>query len=217
MKNIELIILNKNLIKVNTYVIKVGNRCVIIDPNNCDEIMPALNGCEVDYIFLTHEHFDHIMAVDALRGRYNAKVVAHKIASKNLQLPSKNLSRFSHFILDFMKVDKKDSIDDIFINRADIEFDESLSIFWQELDFRFYHTPGHTDGSSCIVLDDWLFAGDSLFRDVSTSFIGGAKSKKKYFEKTLEFFKSLDKNMRVFAGHHDSFLLKDAYVFSGLA
>ena len=90
----ELIVCNKNEIGINSYVLKVNNKAVVIDPNDYEEIVTAIGECNLDYIFLTHEHFDHIMAVDRLRDRYKAKVIAQKFASEHIQFSSKNLSKF---------------------------------------------------------------------------------------------------------------------------
>ena len=71
--------------------------CVLIDPaDNAGKISEMIeqSGCTLKGILLTHGHFDHIMAVDKLREKYNAKLIAQKFTSKNIQSSSKNLSKF---------------------------------------------------------------------------------------------------------------------------
>ena len=206
--SIKIITCNNNDIKINSYVLIYQNYSIVIDPNNFDEIERVLDGTKLEYIFLTHEHFDHIMSVDKLREKYQAKVIAQKLTSKNIQSSSKNLSKFSEIIFDFMKKTQTSKIEEISINSADIEYEDSYNLNWYGNTFFFKHTPGHSEGSSCICIDNFLFSGDSLFENVETSFLGGKKTKLEYCNITLPFFNSLDKNMIVFAGHYDSFILE---------
>lgn len=206
--SIKIVTCNQNFININSYVLIYKNFSIVIDPNNIDEIEKAINGTKLEYIFLTHEHFDHIMAVDKLREKYNAKLIAQKFTSNNIQSSSKNLSKFSEIIFEFMKKTTNSKIEEIIVNKADIEYEDTYELYWHGKVFFFKHTPGHSEGSSCICIDNFLFSGDSLFENVETSFLGGKKTKLEYCNITLPFFNSLDKNMIVFAGHYDSFILE---------
>lgn len=207
--SIKIVTCNNNDIKINSYVLIYQNYSIVIDPNNFDEIEKVLDGTKLEYIFLTHEHFDHIMAVDKLREKYNAKLIAQKLTSKNIQSSSKNLSKFSEIIFDFMKKTQTSKIEEISINSADIEYEDSYNLNWYGNTFFFKHTPGHSEGSSCIYINNYLFTGDSLFEKVDTSFLGGKKTRDDYLNITMPFFYSLDKKMQVFAGHFNSFILED--------
>ncbi|BCX79188.1 MBL fold metallo-hydrolase [Campylobacter sp. 19-13652] len=211
--SIDLKVCNENDFRINSYILSVGEASIVIDPNNYDKIKQALGKNRLDYIILTHEHFDHIMAVNALKNDYGAQVIAQKKASVNITLPLKNLSRFGGYLLGLMNAQSDAVVNEISLDRADVEFDDGYDLKWQGLNIRLFHTPGHSEGSSCIIVNDWLFCGDSLFSHTDTSFIGGARARRVYEQKSVPFFSSLDKNMRVFAGHYDSFLLKDAFIF----
>lgn len=213
--DIDLAVCNDNDFKINSYVLSTGGASIVIDPNNYAQIKAALGENRLDYIILTHEHFDHIMAVNALKDDYGAPLVAQSNTSLNITSPLKNLSRFSGYLMELMNVKAGAKVDEISLQRADIEFNESLELCWQGFKISLFHTPGHSDGSSCILINDWLFCGDSLFSHTETSFIGGARARRVYERKSVPFFSSLDKNMRVFAGHYDSFLLKDSFIFRG--
>ncbi|MGB6329958.1 MAG: MBL fold metallo-hydrolase [Halarcobacter sp.] len=205
----EIITCNNNEIKINSYIIKEKNHAIVIDPNDFEEIIDALGNCKLDYIFLTHEHFDHIMAVDKLRARYNAKLVAQKHTSENIQKASRNLSKFSNIILDFMNVKIKTEIKEFTVNVADIIYDNSYKLIWKDLELKFFHTPGHSEGSSCIIIRDYVFSGDSLFECWETDTRGKGCSKKDYLNITMPFFKSLNKETKVLAGHCEPFILED--------
>lgn len=203
----EIITCNNNEIKINSYVIKQNNHALVIDPNNFEEIENTLENCKLDYILLTHEHFDHIMAVDKLRDTYNCKVIAHSKTSENIQSTSKNLSRFSSIILDFMKIIPKRSIKEFTIKKADIIFEKGYTFTWQNLEFILIHTPGHSSGSSCILVNDILFSGDSLFESYDSDIKGPGTSRKDYFNITIPFFKSLKSSTKVYPGHYNQFVL----------
>ena len=210
--SIKIVLCNNNDIGINSYVLKHNGYAIVIDPNNFEEIRKALEDTKLEYIFLTHEHFDHIMAVDELRKCYGAKLIAHKLTSNNIQVSSKNLSKFSEIIFDFMKKIPTVTIQEISIKSADIEYEDNYKLDWHGHTFSFKHTPGHTQGSSCIYTSNYLFTGDSLFKNVETTFLGGKKAKNDYMSITIPFFYSLDKKMQVFAGHYDSFILEERFL-----
>lgn len=203
----EVITCNHNKIRINSYIIKSNNKSIIIDPNNYEEIINAVGNSNPEYILLTHEHFDHIMAVDKLRTTYNIKVIAQKYTNENMQNSSKNLSKFSNIILDFMNIKNLEEIKEFSINKADILFNEEYEFLWENIKISMFHTPGHSKGSSCILIKDYLFSGDSLFECCETDTKGFGCSKKDYISKTLPFFESLSPKTQVFAGHYESFIL----------
>jgi glyoxylase-like metal-dependent hydrolase (beta-lactamase superfamily II) len=47
---------------------------------------------------------------------------------------------------------------------ADIYVDDGNSLPVGDLELVFIHTPGHTPGGMCILVDDVLFSGDTLFQ-----------------------------------------------------
>ncbi len=206
----KVITCNNNDIKINTYILKKDKHCIIIDPNNYEEIKPHLADCKLKYIFLTHEHFDHIMAVEKLRYEYKAKVIAQKFTNENIQSSSKNLSKYSNIILDFiLKTKEKIVIDEFSTKAADIVFDDEYKLKWQDYTFSFKHTPGHSKGSACILVEDFIFVGDSLFKYCDTNTKGYGASKKEYENITIPFFNSLDPKLKVYAGHDESFILEN--------
>ena len=74
---------------------EMTKECVIIDPaaefERIEERILKL-GAKPVAILLTHGHFDHIMAVDKLRNRYNIKVYANTLERELLGDVSLNLS-----------------------------------------------------------------------------------------------------------------------------
>jgi len=51
----------------NCYILEKDNKCIVIDPgDNLDKIMDSIKG-SVEEILITHYHFDHIGALNALK------------------------------------------------------------------------------------------------------------------------------------------------------
>jgi len=118
--------------------------CVVIDPG--DESNLILNYLEdnklnLRAIFLTHGHFDHTGAVEAIVEEKGCPVFIHKADS------SEKPGRYTFKLPQGGK----------FYGDGDV-----LEI--AGLHFGVMHTPGHTPGGVTIICEDALFTGDTLFK-----------------------------------------------------
>ena len=154
----------------NCYFIKnkETGEMLIIDPADAPkkifQKVEDMNGKPVA-ILLTHGHFDHIMAVEAVKEQYHIPVYACRQEEEMLWEPSVNMT-------DRMR--KPCSIvPDVFLD--DLQVFEAAGFSVQML-----HTPGHTKGSCCYYFKDEgvLFSGDTLFCGSvgRTDFPGGSAS-----------------------------------------
>ena len=127
---------------------------VIIDPAAdaaCIEAMIARYKLSPVAVLLTHGHFDHLSAADAVRRRYGIKVYAGNEERSVMNSSSSNLS------LPFTG------------EGMTLEADEYFKP-GEELDFAGFRigtipVPGHTIGSVCYYFEEQkvLFSGDTLF------------------------------------------------------
>jgi glyoxylase-like metal-dependent hydrolase (beta-lactamase superfamily II) len=129
----------------------VARQCVVVDPAwEIDAIVETAQADDMTIMgaVVTHTHQDHvggsleswgmpgrIPGVEELLARVPAKVYVHKAEREFLR----------GFGSDLVKVDNHDTLP---IGRMTL---------------RFLHTPGHTPGSQCFLLDDRLISGDTLF------------------------------------------------------
>ena len=69
------------------------------------------------------------------------------------------------------------------------------------MNIKVIHTPGHTEGGVCYLIEDNLFSGDTLFRGSvgRTDLFGGNFSKLSDSIKNKLF--KLDNDIKVFPGH----------------
>lgn len=190
------------------YLIFHKTNALMIDPFVNEEIITILQKEKTEQILilLTHEHFDHITGVNYYRQHYQTKVLCSKKCAEGIKDTRKNLSeRYEIFYLMNPNMDRRlysQMCSKPFTTYADEVFEDKLFFKWEEHSVEMYHTPGHSPGSSCIILDKiYIFTGDSLVNgfETITRFPGG--SKKEYEAITLPFLKHLPENAVIYPGH----------------
>ncbi|HUY17597.1 MAG TPA: MBL fold metallo-hydrolase [Candidatus Binataceae bacterium] len=123
----------------------------VVDPAwDVDQILAlaAADGYRIEHILITHYHPDHlggelfghqIQGTAELLNRIKAKVHLHKLEAAG----AKQVAGLSD-----SDIEKMDSGDTIKLG---------------ELELKFIHTPGHTPGSQCFLVEGNLVSGDTLF------------------------------------------------------
>ncbi len=164
---------------------------VIFDPgDNADRIISLIekSGLKPIAVFLTHGHFDHILAADELREHYGIEIYAYETEKKLLSEPAMNLSFYHGKPLGL---------------KPDIFVKDGEHIKKAGMDFRVIYTPGHTSGSCCYLLEDEkiLFSGDTMFYESygRTDFVTGSQSA--IIHSIKEKLLALDDDTVVYPGH----------------
>jgi hydroxyacylglutathione hydrolase len=178
------------MLEGNCYLVKCGEggEGVIIDPGDeSDRIAAAVKamGLEPEAILLTHGHIDHVNAAGALRRRLRSRVVCHP-ADRAMIEEGEVLSLWG-LQREPCKVDQE------------VQDGDTIHVGGSEL--RVIHSPGHTRGSVCYMLDSLLFSGDVLFRGSigRTDLPGG--SEREMAETLRRRIAVLDPCVRVYPGH----------------
>jgi glyoxylase-like metal-dependent hydrolase (beta-lactamase superfamily II) len=153
--------------------------CIVIDPGYEPETVLAETarlGKTIAGILLTHGHFDHVGGVRFLAQRLECPIYIHE---KELSLPES----FTDGPLVFTQ-----------------HYAEGDVVTLAGLSLKVIHTPGHTPGSVCLLCEDTMFAGDTLFASSigRTDFPGGDYA---VMKKSLDRLAALEGNYRVFPGH----------------
>lgn len=140
-------------ISENCYLLINQNskKCVVVDPGqDIEKFADYIKKYEIRYILLTHGHFDHIAGVNSLKEYTDAPVLIHKDDNDMISDPATNLSHL-------MGSDT--------IIKADTFVSDGEIIDFGDNGIKVIHTPGHTPGSVCYKCGDFLFSGDTVFKD----------------------------------------------------
>lgn len=183
----------------NSYIIaSFSGNCVLIDaPADADYILSQirLNNLSLKKILLTHGHFDHIGAVADLVEKTRCDVYIHEEDLEKLLTGDGHVARY--FGKDEVKKVK---------NVKTIKDDEVIR--QDEMQFDVLHTPGHTQGSCCFIIDMNIFTGDTLFaRSVGRTDLPGGDSA--VLNESLKKIYDLMGNLAVYPGHMSSSTLDE--------
>jgi hydroxyacylglutathione hydrolase len=125
-------------------------------------------------ILITHSHFDHVNGVEALLNRTKAKVYINRAEAEFMKAVWPDL----------VKVDGGDKTR---VGRVDITF---------------LHTPGHTPGSQCFLVQDRLISGDTLFIGACGRCDLPGSSPEDMYDSLANKLSKLDDRTIVFPGHN---------------
>jgi glyoxylase-like metal-dependent hydrolase (beta-lactamase superfamily II) len=154
---------------------KKAKECVLVDPAwDVDEILRVAekDGMKVVAGILTHTHFDHCNGVGHLIEGTGAKIYIHEKEAPYLK------EFKAHFVLTH----------------------EGSTLKIGSVAMTFLHTPGHTEGSQCVLVGDNLVTGDTLFVGACgrCDLPGGSENK---MAESLKRLSGLDASLKVYPGH----------------
>jgi hydroxyacylglutathione hydrolase len=144
----------------------------------------AQDDMEITHAFVTHTHPDHvggrfagveIEGVTELLSKCKAKVVVHKAEAEFLKTLSPS---------DMIKAESGDKID---VGGIEIQL---------------LHTPGHTPGSQCFLVDNKIVSGDTLFIGACGRVdLPGSNPEQMYYSLTQKLM-ALPDDTVLFPGHN---------------
>ena len=170
--------------QTNCYLVWEENSptCVVIDPGyEPDTILDEAKklGKEITAVLLTHGHFDHVGGVKELAAETGCPVYLHEA---ELSMPPQMTAGPLFYTNTYGEGD--------FVEAAG-------------LSFKVLHTPGHTPGSVCLLCENAMFSGDTLFWGSCgrTDLPGGSWAT---IRKSLLRLADLSGDYNVYPGHGDA-------------
>lgn len=188
----------------NSYILYNGANIAIIDPADKFEFFKEKiekENLNLKYVFLTHAHADHILALYKMLEEYDIKVVANVEEKDMLIKKVDNCASVFGLEQKAFKLEKF-----IFVNDGEyIDFDD--------IKIKCISTPGHTKGSTCYLIENEniLFTGDTIFESSfgRTDLTSG--SSKDIINSIVKLFKNYS-DCIIYPGHGNSNIkLKNIY------
>jgi hydroxyacylglutathione hydrolase len=165
-------------LQANCFLLKSNQEAIVIDPGGeAEKIISSLGEAKVKYIVLTHYHPDHAQAAERIKKETGAPIYFHNAERKYLPFDS------------------------------DRYIEENDEITIGDLKLLVLHTPGHTEGSICLLCQNSIFTGDTLFENGigRTDMPGGSCEAMQISIQRLQ--KLLKTGITVYPGHGSKFTI----------
>ena len=174
----------------NSYLLldDASKQFAVVDPSVAPIVAEEFfaKGYVLQYVFLTHGHFDHILFLDEWRAK-GAKVCLHIGDAEFLGDPAQSL------FLQFFARDTRYADADILLHDGDV-------IRLGEVEITVLSTPGHTQGSVCYLFDDVMISGDTLFYgSIGRTDLPGSSVQD--MQETIERLRAIQTDYTVYPGH----------------
>ncbi|MCM1364072.1 MAG: MBL fold metallo-hydrolase [Faecalibacterium sp.] len=184
----------------NCYLIKdeQTQSALVVDPAVFDNELITLlknnNVHSLEYILLTHGHYDHILGAKQLKENYGGKIVISADDADCFTNGDKSLLSQVYAVGEPPK-------------KADVTVHDGDEIMFGETKIKVMQTPGHTEGSVCYIMDDIIISGDTLFAGTvgRMDFPTGSPLQMKASIKKLG---ALNGHYKVFPGHNEATTLE---------
>jgi hydroxyacylglutathione hydrolase len=157
----------------NVFLLSGAGKNILIDTSpgyKWEKLKKRLNELyinKIDYLILTHTHYDHAENASKIKREYGAVVVVNEREAGALEKGETIFPHGTIFLTRFI-VNKLAPLFSVKLNyepcRPDVLVDQQLDL--HEFGFNAYilYTPGHSIGSQSLIIDDEIaIAGDTIF------------------------------------------------------
>ena len=156
------------------------------DINNIKKILINNNQWNINTIFITHNHYDHIDGLKDIISFLNKEIII------------------------WIGINDSDKLKELKINPKYIKYYENSKQYkLNQTIIQFISTPGHTPGSTCILIEDNLFSGDTLFPG-GPGRTQDSKSFKILIDNIEKKLLNLSEHIIVHPGHGDDTTIKNS-------
>ena len=186
------------------YLVVINGHAALIDAgcgNSIDSIMDNINACgidasRIDYLLLTHCHFDHTGGAAEIRALTGCKIIAHELDAVYLETGDRNVTAASWYGA---------SIQALPIDRKLKKNKEIIDLGGRSI--KAIHMPGHSPGSVVYVLESdnqIVLFGQDVHGPLDASF----KSDRDAYQTSLQYMLELKADI-LCEGHFGVYKGKD--------
>ena len=159
--------------RCNVFLLSNGSKNILIDTSvsrmwpKLQKQLGKLGINSIDYLILTHAHFDHASNANRIKDKFNAKVAIQHHENRYLSKGDNTIpggtNIFTSLIINLLSR---------FLARRfmytpckpDMIIDSGYSFVELGFNAHLLHTPGHTVGSMSLIIDDEIaIVGDTMF------------------------------------------------------
>lgn len=176
------------ILQTNSYVVTANDvDCIVVDCCDADRLSEffAENNLKCRALLLTHAHFDHCKDAAVLQ-KAGAEIYVHGDDVALIDGKGNLAEAMGFEFISFRP--------DVIVNDGDI-----LDLYGVRV--KVVHTPGHTSGGVCYLSENFLFSGDTLFKESvgRTDFPTG--DRKQLSDSVKEKLFTLNQDYDVLPGH----------------
>ncbi|HNW69337.1 MAG TPA: MBL fold metallo-hydrolase [Bacteroidales bacterium] len=157
----------------NVFLLTNGAKNILIDTGpkfmgkTLEKRLTRLNVHQIDYLILTHSHFDHAGNARSIKEKFNARVIIHKDEASYLASGDFLIPQGTNFVTRTLvnllskhvahKFKCEPCSNDLLTETKNNFKDDGFNAY-------IMHTPGHSSGSVSVIVDDEIaLVGDAMF------------------------------------------------------
>ncbi len=164
-------------------------------------------GLDVKYILCTHGHYDHIIGVPDILDRFpEVKTVIHKLDYDDMLVQAEwVMENMDAEFIEWMRSDPETNkfleFEASTFGEPDILIEEGLELPLGNFSIKVFHSPGHSPGRVCYLVDGKLLSGDVLFyRTVGRTDLQNS-SREDQIRSVHRLYRILSDSTPVYPGH----------------
>jgi hydroxyacylglutathione hydrolase len=167
-----------------------SREAAVVDPAwDANEILNLARGADLNirHILVTHGHPDHTNALESLLDATNARVYIHSDEVDYMREVARSFGMSTDFL-----TSRAGNIQTV---------SDGEKIRMGNLTVQCLHTPGHSPGSQCFLIENSLFSGDTLFVDACGRVDMPGGDPRKMWWSLNHILRALDDNTIIYPGH----------------
>ena len=159
----------------NVWLVQKDQLSILVDTGKKKShslLLKSLNsalhqGCNLQFLFLTHTHYDHCQSAKVLKDLYHCNIIVSEKAVPSIAAGYTHLPRGTNYVTNLLstaghKLMKKKFMYAPF--KADITISDDYLFPAPDADIRIITTPGHSSDSISLIVDNEVaIVGDAMF------------------------------------------------------